>query len=170
MGLLKWHKRDHNAALRGMMMLTLEERGAYNTILDLIYAHDGELEDNEAEILRWLHVDPRVWRRLRLRLLSLGKLYVRDGVLRNERADDEIRQAATRVLVARQANDKRWATLREIKGLRDRSGVLTTTTKKESLRANPMPNVVPIAKRPSEVSREELEEQFQRKRTPREEP
>ena len=160
MGLLKWHKRDHNAALRGMMMLTLEERGAYNTILDLIYAHDGELEDNEAEILRWLHVDPRVWRRLRLRLLSLGKLYVRDGVLRNERADDEIRQAATRVLVARQANDKRWATLREIKGLRDRSGVLTTTTKN-----NLSANIVPIAKRPSEVSKQELEEQFERKRS-----
>lgn len=142
MGFLKWHKRDHNAALRGMMALTLEERGAYNTILDLIYAHDGELADNDREILQWLQVDPRVWRRLRLRLLSLGKLYVRDGYLRNERADDEVVSGATRVLVARKANDKRWSVLREIKALRDPVGVLTTTTKTD-LSAN----IVPLSRK-----------------------
>jgi hypothetical protein len=38
--------------------------------------------------------------------------------------------------------------------------VTTTTRKKESLSAT----VVPIAKRPSEVSKQELEEQFERKR------
>jgi uncharacterized protein YdaU (DUF1376 family) len=129
MGFLKWHKRDHNAALRGMMALTLEERGAYTTLLDLIYAHDGEIADNETEIVAWLRVDLRRWRRIRAMLLSVGKLYVRDGYLRNERADDEVLEAATRVLNARKANDKRWATLRDIKALRVRPGVLTTTTK-----------------------------------------
>ena len=38
MGTLKWYKRDPDAALSGMFELTLEERGAYNTILDLIYS------------------------------------------------------------------------------------------------------------------------------------
>jgi uncharacterized protein YdaU (DUF1376 family) len=145
MGFLKWHKRDHNAALRGMAALTLEERGAYNTILDLIYAHDGELEDNDREIARWLRANPRTWRRLRARLLSLGKLYVREGCLRNERADDEIRWACGKVLNARKANYQRWATLREIKALRDPTGILTTTTKK-TLSAN----VVPLPKRTTE--------------------
>lgn len=131
MGWLKWHKRDHNAALRGMMELTLEERGAYTTILDLIYAHDGELADNDREIVSWLRVRRKTWRRLRLRLLSLGKIYVREGYLRNERADDEIRFGISKVLTSRKANDKRWATLREIKALRDPTGLLTTTTKTE---------------------------------------
>jgi len=40
-GKVRWYKRDPNAALTGMAGLTLEERGAYNTILDLIYANDG---------------------------------------------------------------------------------------------------------------------------------
>jgi uncharacterized protein YdaU (DUF1376 family) len=142
MGFLKWHKRDHNAALRGMMELTLEERGAYNTILDLIYAHDGELADNDREIVTWLRVRRKTWRRLRLRLLSLGKIYLREGCLRNERADDEIRWACSKVLNARKANDKRWATLREIKALRDPTGLLTTTTK-----TNLSANVVPLAAR-----------------------
>jgi uncharacterized protein YdaU (DUF1376 family) len=145
MGFLKWHKRDHNAALRGMAALTLEERGAYNTILDLIYAHDGELADDDREIVTWLRVRRKTWRRLRARLLSLGKLYVREGCLRNERADDEIRFGISKVLNARKANDQRWATLREIKALRDPTGLLTTTTKK-TLSAN----VVPLTKRTTE--------------------
>ena len=53
MGHLKWYKRDPRAALTGMMQLTLEERGAYNTILDLIYVHDGDDEVRDAKV-RWL--------------------------------------------------------------------------------------------------------------------
>ena len=100
MGFLKWHKRDHNAALRGMVALTLEERGAYNTILDLIYAHDGELEDNDREIVTWLRVRRKTWRRLRARLLSLGKLYVREGYLATSapttKFDSAFRKCSTR--------------------------------------------------------------------------
>ena len=31
MGNIRWYKRDPDAALNGMAVLTLEERGAYNT-------------------------------------------------------------------------------------------------------------------------------------------
>jgi hypothetical protein len=65
MGHLKWYARDPRAALIGMMGLTLEERGAYNTILDLIYVHDGEVIDDETYLLAWLRVEKRIWRRLR---------------------------------------------------------------------------------------------------------
>jgi hypothetical protein len=37
--------RDPNAAVIGMASLELDERGAYNTILDLIYAHDRAIND-----------------------------------------------------------------------------------------------------------------------------
>ena len=59
MGSLKWYKRDPRAALTGMMSLSLEERGAYNTILDLIYIHDGALTDDPKFIAPWLNVDLR---------------------------------------------------------------------------------------------------------------
>ena len=36
--LMKWYKRDPAAALEGMLGLTIEERGAYNALIDLIYA------------------------------------------------------------------------------------------------------------------------------------
>jgi uncharacterized protein YdaU (DUF1376 family) len=160
MGTLKWYKRDPRAALIGMMGLTLEECGAYNTVLDLLYCRDGILVDDPREIAKWMRCDIRTWKAIRLRLISKGKLYVHNGCLRNERADEEIRSAIDRVSAKRRSSLDRWATYRNIKGLQTRDAVTTTTRKKESLSAT----VVPIAKRPSEVSKQELEEQFERKR------
>lgn len=91
-----WYKRDPEAALDGMRELTLEERGAYNTVLDLIYMRKNRLPDDERFIAGWLGVDVRVWRRLRERLVGTlvdgaveegKKLYVKDGCIRNMKAD-----------------------------------------------------------------------------------
>jgi uncharacterized protein YdaU (DUF1376 family) len=95
-GELKWYKRDPRAALVGMANLTLEERGAYNTILDLIYCHDGGLPDDVRAVAHQMQIDLRTWKRLRARLLGLGKLYLQNGQLRNDRADQEVRSAELR--------------------------------------------------------------------------
>ncbi len=141
MGTLKWYKRDPNAALTGMMELTPTERGLYNTILDLIYTHDGEMIDDETKILPWMNCRARVWRKVRARLLSLGKLYVRDGCLRNERADAEVLQSKNRYLNAIRMNNKKWGTYREIKALQDRKGLLSTTTLRKNLSARIVPSL-----------------------------
>ena len=66
MGTLKWYKRDPKAALHGMIGLTLEEKGAYNVILDLIYINDGRLLDEpKVNLIYGLNGDPRTWRRIR---------------------------------------------------------------------------------------------------------
>jgi uncharacterized protein YdaU (DUF1376 family) len=93
MGTMKLYARDHHAALVGMQGMTLEERGAYNTILDLIYMHDGSLLDEPASVCKWLGTNARGWKRIRARLLKLKKIYVLAGNIRNERADREIRYA-----------------------------------------------------------------------------
>jgi hypothetical protein len=103
MGELKWYKRDPNAVLGGIGGLDLEERGAYLTVLELIYSNDGAIEDNERLIAGWLRVDIRVWRRLRHRLLDLGKLYVNGPNLRNARADREVSDCLKRYRDAVQA-------------------------------------------------------------------
>jgi len=114
MGRIRWYKRDPDAALAGMMILTLEERGAYNTILDLIYSHGGELCDDQRFIAGWLRCDVRVWKRIRARLIDLKKLYLQDGVLRNSRADAEVDEALSRVLSARHAARTKWHTSQPI--------------------------------------------------------
>ena len=160
MGTLKWYKRDPRAALAGMRKLTLEERGAYNTILDLIYIHDGALEDDPRFICHELNTNIRGWSRIKARLLDMGKIYIHAGHIRNQRADDEVRFAQSLVKVSEMFANKRWAQHNEIKRLTNGYPMQPTTRKKESLSAN----IVPIAKRPSEVSKKELEEQFARKR------
>lgn len=112
MGVLKWYKRDPNAALHGMIGMTLEERGAYNTILDIIYAHDGAVDDDVAKIAAMSGIDKRIWARLRTRLLELGKIYVHGGQLRNRKADDVVASGLARV---------RAAALAGIEGARSRA-------------------------------------------------
>jgi uncharacterized protein YdaU (DUF1376 family) len=97
MGTLKWFKFDPNAALTGTMALNLEERGAYYTVLCLIYDNEGSIADTEDAILPWLRCDPRTWRRIRDKLLKTGKLYLHGGNLRNRRADDEVNLALQKI-------------------------------------------------------------------------
>lgn len=103
MGQIKWYKRDPSAALNGMMELDLQERGAYNTVLDLIYSRDGNLPDDDRFIAGWLRVDVRVWKRIKTTLIERGKLFILDGQIRNERADVEVLAALSRVASASDA-------------------------------------------------------------------
>jgi|HubBroStandDraft_3_1064219.scaffolds.fasta_scaffold00290_19 uncharacterized protein YdaU (DUF1376 family) len=115
MGFLKWYKRDPRAALVGMANLTLEERGAYNTILDLLYCHDGSLVDDPQDIAKLMRVDIRTWKRLRIKLLETKKLYLStDGRLHNERTDAELTSAELRREVWSELRARR----RHIKDLR----------------------------------------------------
>lgn len=85
-----WYKRDPSAALEGMQRLTLEERGAYNTILDLIYLRDDRLADDDHFISGYLGVDKRVWKRVKASLVAKGKLVLDGEFIRNGRATTEV--------------------------------------------------------------------------------
>jgi hypothetical protein len=97
MGILKWYKRDPRAFLLGTAAMTLEETGAYTKILELIYIHDGALEDDDRAIARQMSIDVRSWRYHRKRLLALRKIYLLGGRLRNDRADREFSVTADRL-------------------------------------------------------------------------
>ena len=98
MGAIKWYKRSPQDALNGMLMLTLEERGAYNTVLDLIYSHDNNLHDDDRFIAGWMRCDIRVWKRIKIRLVELGKIVIENGLVTNFRATSEIDEALARGL------------------------------------------------------------------------
>lgn len=91
MSVLPYHKRFHSDALAGMMPLTLEERGAYNTLLDMIYDRGGPLIDNERLLAGYMNCSVRKWRQLREDLIAKGKISIdRDGMITNRRARKEI--------------------------------------------------------------------------------
>lgn len=114
---IKWYKRDPNASLVGMMCLTLEERGAYNTVLDLIYDNGGKVIDDDRFLAGWMRCDVRVWKRIKNRLLELGKLYNDGDFLRSYAADRGVSDALLRIGSAKEAGRasaaKREAQLKE---------------------------------------------------------
>jgi uncharacterized protein YdaU (DUF1376 family) len=77
------------------MALTLEERGAYQTLLDMMYDRGGPLIDNERLLAGYMNCSIRKWRQLREQLLEKGKICItKDGHISNSRARKEIENAS----------------------------------------------------------------------------
>ena len=90
---MEWHARYHRDALDGMRVLTLEERGAYQTILDLIYDYGRPIADDPRWLAGWLGVSVRKWSGIRDALVLKGKISINDGFISNFRAVLEIEKA-----------------------------------------------------------------------------
>lgn len=90
-----FHKRYHSDALAGFMSLNLEERGAYQTLLDMMYDRGGPLIDNERLLAGYMQCSIRKWRQLRDALISKGKIYITEaGEIANSRVEKELENDA----------------------------------------------------------------------------
>src|SRR5690606_5888825 len=97
---MDWHPRYHRAFLEGTQRLSLEERGCYTTILDLIYDRGGPIPDDARWLAGWMNCSVRKWTALRAALIAAGKITVEgegdEAVMRNERADFELDSQSAR--------------------------------------------------------------------------
>lgn len=158
---MKWYKRDPDAWLAGVMNLTLEERGAYDTLIEVLYSRDGNLppDQEEAIMSRACGVRPQMWRRLRSSLIAKGKIHPQtDGKLTANRVRKEV-ETATKLI-------EKMRGLRQIQlqnqtlsaGDTARTTTSTSTsTKKESTPIGPKPvqlALVPEAPRASRLDSE----------------
>lgn len=84
-----WYKRYPSDALNGMVGLTLEQKGAYNVVLDLIYDRDGPIPDEERWLAGHCGCSVRKWKSIRDTLLALGKIELIDGLIDQKRARKE---------------------------------------------------------------------------------
>lgn len=90
-----YHKRYHSDALAGFMSLNLEERGAYQTLLDLIYDRGGPIADNERLLAGYMGCSVRKWRALRDELIAKRKISINaEGLITNSRAEKELENDA----------------------------------------------------------------------------
>lgn len=88
---MPYHRRYHGDALQGYRRLTLEQRGAYTTILDLIYDAGGPIDNNERWLAGELNCSLRKARVLISELLSLRKIFLNErGQISNHRCEAEI--------------------------------------------------------------------------------
>lgn len=85
-----WYKREPQAWLHGTRSLTLEERGAYNDILEYLNDRDGPLPDEPRFIAGLLNCPVQRWKKIRERLLALGKIMIdEEGRITNSRFERE---------------------------------------------------------------------------------
>ncbi len=89
---LPYYKRFPRDFLDGTIGMTLEEKGAYGIVLDLIYMRDGSLEDDHRYIAGHLGCSVRCWISVRDRLISRGKLKLENGIISNSRADNLVEE------------------------------------------------------------------------------
>lgn len=83
-----------------MRSLSLELRGAYNTLLDLIYDRGGPVPDDDRWLAGNMGVTVRRWKQLRAELVSTGRIVARidakGAVLSDDMAEQEIEIQKTR--------------------------------------------------------------------------
>lgn len=100
MSRMDWHPRYHSDALEGMERMTLPERGAYTTLLDMIYDRAGPVPDEDRMLAGVMLVSVRAWKAMRQRLIDLGKIEVVETphgpALHNDRARNELENQAKR--------------------------------------------------------------------------
>lgn len=101
-----WHKRYHSDALTGYMELSLEERGAYTTFLDMMYDRGEPLKDNERLLAGYLGVSLRKYRTIRESLIEKGKIYVTDDDKISNRRFDKERENVLKTSRKRAENGK----------------------------------------------------------------
>lgn len=132
---LPYHKRYHSDALAGFMPLSLEERGAYQTLLDMMYDRGGPLLDNERLLAGYMNCSIRKWRALRNILISKGKISLNDdGLITNGRAEKEIENTAktSRTLAEAGAKGGRTRAENEKKGNENKESGQASLEPKES--------------------------------------
>src|SRR5258706_15524924 len=107
---MKWYRHHSDAWLAGVTALTPEERGVYQTIIDLLYDRNGDLPiDDDRFFARHCNCDPRTWRRVRDSLVRQGKLYYKAaGNLMARRVEEELERSRRLSEEMTKLIGKRW--------------------------------------------------------------
>jgi hypothetical protein len=130
---MKWYKRDPAAALEGMIGLTAEERGYYNTLLDLLYARAPRGEVTDLLVVKAMGERPQVWRRVKAALIAKGKVHDVEGKLTANRVETEVKQASYLIDKMTVLANKRWKNKKVV----DAGTHMTTTTTTRSKNKSP---------------------------------
>jgi uncharacterized protein YdaU (DUF1376 family) len=88
-----WYKRYPKDFIMGTMGMSLELKGAYSLLIDLMYDQGGPIADDPRYLSGMMGVSLRKWSSLREDLISAGKIICREGQIINTRAMEEIQKA-----------------------------------------------------------------------------
>jgi len=72
----------------GTQEMSLELKGAYIMVLNLMYTRGGPVSDEPGFLSRYVGCSVRKWKQVRDELVAMGKLHVQNGMISNSRADE----------------------------------------------------------------------------------
>lgn len=84
---LQWYKREQRLFLSATAGWTLENKGAYSILIDLIMDQPKGLVDNDQWVAGQLGTSVRKWRKIKTYLIEQGKISVNNGIISNKKAD-----------------------------------------------------------------------------------
>lgn len=87
---LPYYKRYPRDLIEGTVEMTLEVKGAYSILIDLIYMQGGDLPDQPRYISGLLGCSVRKWNSIRKVLLGEGKITTNGRFISNDRAVIEL--------------------------------------------------------------------------------
>jgi uncharacterized protein YdaU (DUF1376 family) len=79
----------------GTQEMSLELKGAYIMVLNLMYTRGGPVSDEPGFISRYVGCSVRKWKQVRDELVAMGKLHVQNGMISNSRADEVLEKQRT---------------------------------------------------------------------------
>ena len=105
---MKFYKRDPALALEGMSQLNSQQRGIYNSIIDLLYVRDGIVPDDDHMVAAAISIDLREYRNVKQQLVAAGKVRTRSGLISANGVDATLAIAQLRSSSARANAQLRW--------------------------------------------------------------
>ncbi len=92
----------------GVEEITPETEYVYFRLVMFIYQMDGTLKDSDQANARRCRVSTRAYRKHKSKLIDLGKIEVRDGLIWNARCEHEINHVKEISTRAKTRSEKRW--------------------------------------------------------------
>jgi Protein of unknown function (DUF1376) len=99
---MKWYKHDPHRFLEGVIGLTPAERGAYITLIDLLYARAPLGNVTDELVTKAMAINPRTWRALKAGLMAKGKVHETPKGLIANGVRTELEWAANRMRMTRE--------------------------------------------------------------------
>ncbi len=104
-----WYKRRPNSYLGGVVGMTAKQHCVYSLVLDLLYAHGGEIKNNPAWIAGWIaDMGAAAVRNTISELIDLGKLIENSGKITEKHAKNEAKTREELSEIGKNLAEKRW--------------------------------------------------------------
>tara|TARA_R110000803_G_C11978641_1_gene320476 strand:+ start:179 stop:853 length:675 start_codon:yes stop_codon:yes gene_type:complete len=121
----EFYMKDIRSWRDATLMLTFEERGYFNELLNLIYMYDDCLPDNDDLICKAMPVSKRQHKRLKEKLIELRLIEIKNNFYFNNRSTKELLKINSKSTINKLNSEKRWAKSRKTNDSSDASALQT---------------------------------------------